>query len=218
MADIDVERKSSPTWIWWLLGLILLAVLIWALTRGGDDADTITPAPVAGPVVEDPAGDLAAVPPELQTFESQCTTDAGTPTTDMGREHEFTVMCLQRLRESIGAITVRDTVGGVDVQQQMDDFEQAVNDLEASAADAATHSNLTRTAAVAGATVMEGMRDAYFQAASDVDEAVQGVRTAAEGINAQTVLLEQRDAVRGFFRESAEALRAMWQGFGTTTI
>lgn len=216
MADIDVERKRSPTWIWWLLGLILLAVLIWALTRGGDDAETITPAPVAGPVVE--GEDLAALPAELQTFESQCTTDAGTPTTDMGAEHDFTVTCLQRLRDALGAIAVRDTVGGVDVQQQMDDYEQAVNDLEASAADAATHSNLTRTAAMAGATVMEGMRDAYFQAASDVDEAAQGVRTAAEGINAQTALLEQRDAVRGFFRESADALRAMWQGFGATTI
>lgn len=41
MADIDVERKSGNRWIWWVLGLIVLALLLWWLLagRGDDDAD-----------------------------------------------------------------------------------------------------------------------------------------------------------------------------------
>lgn len=214
MADIDVERKSSMTWLWWLLGLILLGLILWIALwgTGRDAADTIVPAPVAGPEARE--GDLAALPEELRTFESECTADGAAPATDMGVEHEYTVTCLRGLREALGAITVRDTVGGVDVQGQLDDFEQAVDTLEASAADAATHSGLTREAAMAGTRVMEGMRDAYFRTSQEVGPTIDRARSTAEGIDADTPLLEQRDAVRRFFREAASSLRAMWQGFG----
>lgn len=37
MAEIPVERKSSMTWLWVLLGIILLGLLIWWIA--GDDDD-----------------------------------------------------------------------------------------------------------------------------------------------------------------------------------
>jgi hypothetical protein len=46
MADINVERKrSGPNIIPWLLGLVLLAALIWGAMRfmGNDDDDTTAP-------------------------------------------------------------------------------------------------------------------------------------------------------------------------------
>jgi len=46
MADINVERKrSGPNILPWLLGLVLLAALIWGAMRfmGGDDDETTTP-------------------------------------------------------------------------------------------------------------------------------------------------------------------------------
>ncbi len=45
MADINVERKrSGPNFLPWLLGLVLLAALIWVLMRvmGGNDEETTT--------------------------------------------------------------------------------------------------------------------------------------------------------------------------------
>ncbi|MCA1586808.1 MAG: hypothetical protein LC791_19240 [Acidobacteria bacterium] len=34
MADIDVvKRNGSPTWIWWVLGLVLLAALLMMMMR-----------------------------------------------------------------------------------------------------------------------------------------------------------------------------------------
>jgi hypothetical protein len=46
MADINVERKrSGPNILPWLLGLVLLAALIWGATRflgGGDETATTT--------------------------------------------------------------------------------------------------------------------------------------------------------------------------------
>lgn len=48
MADINVERREGAN-IWpWIIGLIVLALLIWALAEafGGDDEVAVEPAPV----------------------------------------------------------------------------------------------------------------------------------------------------------------------------
>lgn len=50
MADIDVERKSSMAWLWWLLGLLLIALLAWWLLSGDDDPEVAAVDPVAAPV------------------------------------------------------------------------------------------------------------------------------------------------------------------------
>jgi hypothetical protein len=58
MADIDVERKSGTAWIWWLLGLIVLALLAWWLFAGDDEpevAGVVEPAPVVAPAGPTPA-------------------------------------------------------------------------------------------------------------------------------------------------------------------
>lgn len=77
MADINVERKRSggPNFLPWLLGLLLLGLLIWGLSRvlggGGDDADPVpatdsttmtvdTMMPAATPVTPMPADSAAA--------------------------------------------------------------------------------------------------------------------------------------------------------------
>jgi hypothetical protein len=58
MADIDVERKSGTAWIWWILGLIVLALLAWWLFAGDDEpevAGVVEPAPVVAPAGPTPA-------------------------------------------------------------------------------------------------------------------------------------------------------------------
>lgn len=58
MADIDVERKSSMAWLWWLLGLLALALVAWLLLRGDDEPEVAAVDPVAVPAA------VPAAPPE----------------------------------------------------------------------------------------------------------------------------------------------------------
>lgn len=37
MADINIERKTGSSWLWWVLGLLLLALIIWLLAAGGEE-------------------------------------------------------------------------------------------------------------------------------------------------------------------------------------
>ena len=40
MADIDVvHRKSSSTWMWWVLAAVLVLALVFLLTRSADRED-----------------------------------------------------------------------------------------------------------------------------------------------------------------------------------
>lgn len=57
MAEIPVQKKSSMTWLWVLLGLVLLALLIWWATAGNDDeAEVGEPVAVEQQVDTDVAG------------------------------------------------------------------------------------------------------------------------------------------------------------------
>ena len=53
MADIGVERKSPTIWPW-ILGLILVAALIWALTEflGGDEQEATVEGPASATAVD----------------------------------------------------------------------------------------------------------------------------------------------------------------------
>lgn len=67
MADINVERKGASVWPW-ILGLLVAALLIWALVGlFGDDeeGETAVPAAEVGAVLPVPAGMNAEGAPEM---------------------------------------------------------------------------------------------------------------------------------------------------------
>ncbi len=43
MAEIRVERKEKRSMLPWILGLLLLALVLWGISQmmGGDDGDTV---------------------------------------------------------------------------------------------------------------------------------------------------------------------------------
>jgi hypothetical protein len=66
MADINVERKGASIWPW-ILGLLVAALLIWALAGlFGDDeeVETVDPAAEVGMTPPAPAGLYAEGAPE----------------------------------------------------------------------------------------------------------------------------------------------------------
>lgn len=91
MADIDVQRKSGMGWLWWILGLIVLALIIWWIVEANDnDADDVAAVPVAtAPAAEvaTPAtAPMAATAPTTTAASSATIADVlANPTTYAGQ-------------------------------------------------------------------------------------------------------------------------------------
>jgi hypothetical protein len=68
MAEIRVEKKSYA-WIWWLLALILLALLLWWMFAGRDEPEVAVTEP--GVVAEEPAAELEPLPGAETEFGAQ---------------------------------------------------------------------------------------------------------------------------------------------------
>ncbi|AKD05039.1 hypothetical protein POKO110462_17740 [Pontibacter korlensis] len=64
MAEINIERKKKPTWIWIILLLVVIALVAWALYELTDDDNEVEvdEAPTTGMVL--PAEEL---PPLVYT-------------------------------------------------------------------------------------------------------------------------------------------------------
>lgn len=59
MAEIPVEQKKGGTAMWWILGLIVAALLVWLLTRGDDTTEETSQL--------DTSGNTSAVAPGVGT-------------------------------------------------------------------------------------------------------------------------------------------------------
>ena len=62
MAEIKIERKKKPVWLWLLL-LVVIALIAWGLYKFTDEPDAMDAdeAPATGQV-------MLAPPPSLQSF------------------------------------------------------------------------------------------------------------------------------------------------------
>jgi hypothetical protein len=213
MADINIERKSSPP-IWlWIVGLLLLGLLIWAIASmmGRDDRQTAVvtdTAMVATPAAETVAP--AAAPAALQTFQRDCYLDEGTRTDDMGREHEFTVNCFEQLAASIeGLAQQRD--GRANVDPHVRTIRDRAQQIRQSDPASVQHANWTHEAAEAGASAIESMQQAWHTGDGQAQQHVTQVRQAAQEIAPADLHLEQLTDVRSYFRRAGDALNHMAQ-------
>jgi hypothetical protein len=210
VADIDVERKSGPP-IWaWLLGLLVLALLIWLIASmlGRDDTQ---------PVPSDPARDtlptdvgVAAVPPTLREFRQACQVEEGVRTEEMGREHEFTVQCFERLANAMDDVA-RQHPGEAEVGPQIEAVRENARQIRESDPESVQHSNWTREAAEAGAAALATMQQRWFAGEGEVQGAVSDVRDAAGRVDRQGMLMDQMTHLRSYFRRAGDALEGMAQ-------
>ena len=212
MADIDVERRGTSIWPW-IIGLIILALLLWLLfALLDDDGDEVAvEEPVAAPVIAEPAA--PDYPPAVEAYMTSCTDEMGQPQGEMGLEHDYSVSCLQELGNSLDALIAQQTVSDTDVSTALEDYRGTVQQLQASDESSMSHADLTRNAAMSASALMQAMNNAYFDGEAAVATAVGEAGQAAEGIRPGVAMLDQRDSVQSFFREAGDALRAMVEHF-----
>jgi hypothetical protein len=199
VAKIDVEhRKTTPPWIWIVVAVVALLVILglWFALSDDNGIDD----PFADEQVEEDRRDEEP-PNEVRSFGDFVR--EGDDRHEIGREHEYSREGFHHLADAIDALADRRDAG--------DQFETQTDSIRARADrmqdddEAAIHANLARQNATEGADAIQSLQQHHQGSGADVG----AVRSAANNIDGQTPLLDQRDAVRNYFERAHRALDQM---------
>ncbi|CAN5737935.1 hypothetical protein BH23GEM6_BH23GEM6_07060 [soil metagenome] len=195
----------------WVLGLLLLALIIWAIVSmmGRDDTRTVAPMTdtvgAAGTMA--PAAATAAMPAEAQAFMRDCQLQQGQQTAGMGDDHQWTITCFNHLANSIDAVA-RQHGATQNVNQHTQTIRDRMQQMEASPPESLQHANWTREAALAGANAIEGIHQQAATTRTQAQAPVTQMRSHAQEVERTELHQEQYTHVRSYFRSAGDALNA----------
>lgn len=224
MARIDLERKRGGQWWPWVVGLLVLLLLVWLLTRTmdpdavpvGEQADTVVPVP---PTQVAPAPDYpertdflspdearAALPASVREYNEACTA-AGPQPREMGLQHEFTIRCMRLMAAAFDAATQADVGGEVALDERLETFRSNARRLEESNPEAREHAGLAAEAMRSAAELLTTLRQERYPNHPQLEASVGEARDAAQSMSPERPMLEQQETVEHFFQAVGQALR-----------
>jgi hypothetical protein len=213
MANIDIQKKEGPPILPILLGVLAVAaviVAVWLFTRNDDDSTTAAPGTMPYDTMQTtmatPPAD-EATPAEVRAFRERCA-DASQFRDEMGVAHQHAADCMRQLADGIDAVVRRETVADQPLQQRLESLRQRAGQITEDP-QATDHANRVRGAADEAARIIEYIAQNRSTAGANLQQHAQQTRAAADRIDSDTLLLEQRDRTSAFFSRAADALDAM---------
>jgi hypothetical protein len=195
MAEIKIEKKK-PIWPWVILGLIVLALIIYF--TGFYDTDDYEREQITDTTI---SADQTQQPINNNTV-SEYVTFIQADTSSMGLDHEYTNEALLKLINATEAIA--DDVD-YDVEkdiQTVRDYAQKITQDPFET----THANSIRAAADILATVLQNIQQAEFP---NLANQASEVKDAAGSITPEDLTLDQKQDVKSFFNQAASLLEQM---------
>lgn len=198
MAELHVVRKSNSIYPWLLIGLVVLALVLWWLLGRNRGEPQLGTAMTDSTLVRDSsAGMSSSAVRDFARF-----AEADLP---VSVSHNVTADGLRKLAAAIEAVAPSGTVAGMDVGLRADEIRQRADSLQRDPS-SLTHARQTREAFLLAASVLQQMQEARFTGMTDQ---TRQVMDAAQGLKADADLLDQTPQVRQFFTSAATALRGM---------
>ncbi len=191
MAEIRIEKKKSVLpWILLALGVIALLLYLFVFSKK------------EGPAPAEPVATSLIDVREANATVTSYVTFVQADTAKMSLDHAYTNEALLKLSDAISAMAGE---AGFDVKADLNMAKQHADSITHAPFET-THANHIRKAADILTNAMQNMQQAKYPAlAADATD----VRTAAAAINPDVLTLDQRDLVKGFFREAAKLLQKM---------
>jgi hypothetical protein len=209
MSEIRVEEKKHGS-IWpWIIGILALLAVVWAVVEIADDDDD--DAVVAEAYTDDTYTDDTYTEPERETVTNTNYSDVNAFVTfandegNMGLDHNYTSEGLMKLNAALEAMAAEASTNNVDVSGKLNMMRQAANSIEKDPM-ATTHANSIRDAFMASANLMEAIQQSDFP---NLGKQVQEVKQAAMEVKPDELTLNQKEAVKSYFDKAAMALDQM---------
>ena len=190
MTEIKIEKKNS-IWPWILLLLGILAAA-WFFFIRNDKAEPVETAENTTLIDVHENNNVVA------TYVTFINADTNT----MGLDHTFVSEAFTRLTDAVDAMA---TEAAYDVKVDVVEVKQHVDEIRKDPM-ATTHADKIRSLADVLSTSLQNMQQAKYPG---LGAEAADVKSAASAINPETLTLDQRDAVKSFFRKAADLLKKM---------
>ncbi len=193
MTEIKIEKKKS-TGLWIMAALVVLAALLyWYFSPKTEQYET----------VEESTNSIERTTPDekdnaVAIYISFVNDDAD----KMGLDHEYTNGAILKL---INAIEAKADDIGYEVKTDLSKARASANEITVDPFET-THAKSIRKAADMCTTSLVNMQQAKYP--SLVAEATE-IKQAAAAINPDVLTLDQKEAVKTFFRKASDLLSKM---------
>lgn len=196
MAEIKIEKKKA-IWPWILLGLLILAIILYFLFFRNDTNDMVKDEEneITAPVTDN---SMNAENKDVEDYVNYVNSD----TTTMGLDHTFTHNALIKLVDATKSTADKQNF---DIQADLDltrkDAEKITDDPMAT-----THADYIKAASSRMSKALQNMQQAKFPQLSNES---QKVMDASNELSTADLTLDQKRTVHTFFTEAAELLQKM---------
>lgn len=190
MAEIKIEKKKT-VWPWVLLGILILALLIYFFGFRNEDNKEVTQTDPSAQVISPEEG--GPVSEYIQYVNSSGT---------MALNHEYTSEALLKLTN---AVKSKGEQVGQDVSGDLDKVNEYADKITRDPFET-THANSIRKSADILADAMQNIQAAKYP---NLSAQCMEVKNAANNIDPDVLTLDQKDAVKSFFEKSANLLEDM---------
>jgi hypothetical protein len=198
MTEIKIEKKK-PVWPWILLVLVLL-IAAWFFFIRNDNAEPVATSNETEDEIVDETSLIDIN--ENNNIVASYVTFINVDNATMGLDHVFTSEAFAKLTNAVDAMA---TEVGYDVKADIAKAKQLVDEITNDPM-ATAHADKIRSGADVLSTCLQNIQQAKYPGLSA--EAAD-VKSAASAINPETLTLNQRDAVKPFFRKAADLLNKM---------
>ncbi|MDT3739115.1 MAG: hypothetical protein RO257_06385 [Candidatus Kapabacteria bacterium] len=198
MTEIKIEKKK-PIMVWIVLAIAVIALLIYFLGYYNDNKENYDTKTTEN-ITEQPT-DLINVK-ENNSIVAAYINFVEYDKNNMNLEHDYTHEALLKLTEAVQAMA-NET--GVDVKTDIDKVKEYADRIQDDAY-ATTHANDIRKAADILTNALRNLQQAKYPGlANDVND----LKNASESINPDVLALDQKDAIKSFFRKASDLLKKM---------
>lgn len=205
MADIHIKKKNNNQPVWpWVLGILVIAGLIWAAVELFDTDAQREYGPVATdePALQDEEGE-ADLMNEVEDFVGFV--EERDAMEERGLDHEYTHDGLNKLADALDAMDNELDLDDLNVGEQTDRIRDNADYLQEDP-ESLTHADSIRSAFEVANELISQIQSRYFP---NLEGEVNELRNQAQNLDPNQPALDQKNAIEQYFTRASEILRTM---------
>ena len=207
MAEIEIEKKKS-IWPWIMVAIIIIAAILYFVFANDDESDEVEEGATTEQVIQEEPMETSDTDNSYTDNNNGNNAEAVQEYSNyidnpnMGEDHEYTNAALLKLITAVKAVADSANVNvDADLSEAKSKAQKITDDPSAS-----NHANKIKNS---GQIIVNALHTIQQQKFPDLQDEYNEVETAIGQIDPTQEVLNEKDAIKGFFDKTEQLLNSM---------